>query len=174
MDKPLLAVNDLKISFAQGEGRVEAVKGVSFTVNAGETVGLVGESGSGKSITALSILQLLPENAQLSGAVQFNGEALLDFSRAQMRQIRGHKISMIFQEPMTALNPLHTVEKQIGEVLAIHLGLDRSAATAKTLELLELVGIHNAHTRLKAYPHELSGGQRQRVMIAMALACEPT
>ena len=174
MDKPLLAVNDLKISFAQGEGRVEAVKGVSFTVNAGETVGLVGESGSGKSITALSILQLLPENAQLSGAVQFNGEALLDFSRAQMRQIRGHKISMIFQEPMTALNPLHTVEKQIGEVLAIHLGLDRTAATTKTLELLELVGIHNAHTRLKAYPHELSGGQRQRVMIAMALACEPT
>ena len=109
MDKPLLAVNDLKISFAQGEGRVEAVKGVSFTVNAGETVGLVGESGSGKSITALSILQLLPANAQLSGSIEFNGEPLLDFSQAQMRQIRGHKISMIFQEPMTALNPLHTV-----------------------------------------------------------------
>ncbi len=174
MDKPLLAINDLRISFVQGEGHVEAVKGVSFTVNAGETVGLVGESGSGKSITALSILQLLAANARLSGSVEFNGEALLKFSQAQMRQIRGHKISMIFQEPMSALNPLHTVEKQIGEVLAIHLGLDRSAATTKTLELLELVGIHDAHNRLKAYPHELSGGQRQRVMIAMALACEPT
>ncbi len=174
MDKPLLAINDLRISFAQGDGRVEAVKGVSFAVNAGETVGLVGESGSGKSITALSILQLLPENARLTGTIDFNGKALLDLCQAQMRQVRGHKISMIFQEPMTALNPLHTVEKQIGEVLTLHLGMDRNAASAKTLELLELVGIHNAHTRLKAYPHELSGGQRQRVMIAMALACEPT
>ncbi|WP_163370887.1 ABC transporter ATP-binding protein [Endozoicomonas acroporae] len=174
MDKPLLAINNLRIGFQQGEHRVAAVRGVSFSVNAGETVGLVGESGSGKSITALSILQLLPENAHCSGEIAFADEALLDLSKSQMRKIRGHKISMIFQEPMTALNPLHTIEKQIGEVLAIHLGLQNSEATAKTLELLELVGIRDARNRLKAYPHELSGGQRQRAMIAMALACEPT
>ena len=174
MDNPLLAINDLRIRFQQGENSVDAVKGVSFSVNAGETVGLVGESGSGKSITALSILQLLPENAQCSGEILFANEALLNFSKSQMRKIRGHKISMIFQEPMTALNPLHTIEKQICEVLGIHLGLKNSEATEKALELLELVGIRDAKNRLKAYPHELSGGQRQRAMIAMALACEPT
>ncbi|MFK0572436.1 ABC transporter ATP-binding protein [Endozoicomonas sp.] len=174
MDKPLLAINDLRICFQQGDNNLDAVKSVSFSVNAGETVGLVGESGSGKSITALSILQLLPENARFSGSIEFNGEALLSYSKTEMRKIRGHKISMIFQEPMSALNPLHTIEKQICEVLGIHLGLKNSEATAKALELLELVGIRDASHRLKAYPHELSGGQRQRAMIAMALACEPT
>lgn len=174
MDTPLLAINDLRIGFQQGDNSVDGVQGVSFSVNAGETVGLVGESGSGKSITALSILQLLPQNAHCSGHITFANENLLELGKAQMRQIRGHKISMIFQEPMTALNPLHTIEKQICEVLAIHLGLNNSDSRAKALDLLELVGIRNAQSRLKAYPHELSGGQRQRVMIAMALACEPT
>ena len=174
MDNPLLAINDLRIRFQQGKNSVDAVKGVSFSVKAGETVGLVGESGSGKSITALSILQLLPENALCTGEVSFANEALLDLSKSQMRKIRGHKISMIFQEPMTALNPLHTIEKQICEVLGIHLGLKNSEATEKALKILELVGIRDAKNRLKAYPHELSGGQRQRAMIAMALACEPT
>lgn len=174
MDKPLLAINDLRICFQQGDSQLDAVKSVSFSVNAGETVGLVGESGSGKSITALSILQLLPENAQCSGSIEFNSEALLSYSKSEMQKIRGHKISMIFQEPMSALNPVHTIEKQICEVLGIHLGLKNSDATAKALELLELVGIRDAKDRLKAYPHELSGGQRQRAMIAMALACEPT
>lgn len=173
MDNPLLAINDLRIRFHQGEKSVDAVKSVSFSVNAGETVALVGESGSGKSITALSILKLLPENARCSGAISFANEALLNLSRSQMQKIRGHKISMIFQEPMTALNPLHTIEKQICEVLAIHLGLKNHEATARVLELLKRVGIRDAKNRLKAYPHELSGGQRQRVMIAMAIACEP-
>lgn len=173
MDNPLLAISDLRIRFQQGEKSVDAVKGVSFSVNAGETVALVGESGSGKSITALSILQLLPENARCSGAISFANEDLLNLSGSQIRKIRGRKISMIFQEPMTALNPLHTIEKQICEVLAIHLGLKNREATAEALELLKRAGIRDAKNRLKAYPHELSGGQRQRVMIAMAIACEP-
>ena len=172
-DTPLLAIDNLTISFQQGGQRTDVVKGVSLDVHPGETVGLVGESGSGKSITALSVLRLLPGNACYSGEITFNGESLLGLSSSSMRKIRGHKISMIFQEPMTALNPLHTLEKQIGEVLGIHLGLKGTAASHKTLELLELVGIKNAKSRLNAFPHELSGGQRQRAMIAMALACEP-
>ncbi|MGB0360308.1 MAG: ABC transporter ATP-binding protein, partial [Endozoicomonas sp.] len=167
------SINDLNIQFQQGDKSTEAVKHVSLHVHEGETVGLVGESGSGKSITALSVLQLLPSNAKYNGSITFNDQSLLSLSPTKMRQIRGHKISMIFQEPMTALNPLHTIEKQISEVLGIHLGLKGSEAKAKTLELLELVGIKDALNRLSAFPHELSGGQRQRVMIAMALACEP-
>ena len=173
MNRPLLQIDNLQVRFHQGDDSVHAVRGVDFTLNAGETLGLVGESGSGKSISALSILQLLPGNAQCTGSINFDGQELLDFSKDKMRTIRGHQISMIFQEPMTALNPLHTIEKQICEVLGIHLGLQNSAATQRALELLKLVGIRDAESRIKSYPHELSGGQRQRAMIAMALACEP-
>ena len=173
MNRPLLEIDNLQVRFCQGKDSVHAVRGVSFTLNAGETLGLVGESGSGKSISALSILQLLPGNAEYTGRITFDGKELLDFSKNQMRTIRGHQISMVFQEPMTALNPLHSIEKQICEVLGIHLGLQNSAASQRALELLELVGIRNAALRMKSYPHELSGGQRQRAMIAMALACEP-
>ena len=173
MTDTLLSIKDLRVGFAQGAHRVEAVRGVNLCLNAGETLGLVGESGSGKSISALSILQLLPGNAECTGEISYDGKSLLEYSKEQMRSIRGHEISMIFQEPMTALNPLHTIEKQICEMLGLHLGLQNSAASARALELLELVGIRNARQRLKAYPHELSGGQRQRAMIAMALACEP-
>lgn len=173
MNEALLTVENLKVRFRQGENSVDAVRGVGFTLHAGETLGLVGESGSGKSISALSILQLLPANAECSGRIHFNGQELLDFSKEKMRTIRGHQVSMIFQEPMTALNPLHTIEKQICEVLGIHLGLRNAEACKRALELLELVGIRDAEARMKSYPHELSGGQRQRAMIAMALACEP-
>ncbi len=170
---PLLTVNDLHVRFVQGAHIAHTVKGVSFSLEKGKTLGLVGESGSGKSITALSILRLLPDNAELYGNITVNNTSIINASDAQIRQIRGHKVSMIFQEPMTALNPLHTIEKQINETLMLHLGLPWEQATKKTLELLALVGIKQAHSRLMAYPHELSGGQRQRVMIAMALACEP-
>ncbi|WP_067518050.1 dipeptide ABC transporter ATP-binding protein [Endozoicomonas ascidiicola] len=172
-DTALLTISDLNIHFQQGSESTEVVKNVSLQVNAGETIGLVGESGSGKSITALSVLHLLAGNAKCTGRIEFNGESLLGLSPDKIRKIRGHKISMIFQEPMTALNPLHSIEKQICEVLGIHLGLTGSEAKAKALELLKLVGIKNARSRLSAFPHELSGGQRQRAMIAMALACEP-
>ena len=173
MSRPLLELNNLHVRFHQGDNPVHAVRGVSFSLNAGETIGLVGESGSGKSISALSILKLLPGNAECTGNITFDGNELLDFNKKQIRSVRGHQISMIFQEPMTALNPLHTIEKQISEVLGIHLGLQNTAAHQRTLELLELVGIRNAESRMTSYPHELSGGQRQRAMIAMALACEP-
>lgn len=181
MDRPflekspetLLDIRHLNIRFQQGEEQQEAVRDVSFSLNRGETLGLVGESGSGKSITALSILQLLPVNARCTGSIRLEDQELLGFSQDRMRTIRGHKVSMVFQEPMSALNPLHTIEKQICEVLGIHRGMQNSAASKRALELLELVGIRDARNRLKSYPHELSGGQRQRAMIAMALACEP-
>ena len=183
-DAPLLQVRDLSVTFRARPapqdapprpGDVQAVKSVSFDIAKGETLALVGESGSGKSVTALSILQLLPyPTAQHpSGSIRFAGQELVGAPEPALRQIRGARISMIFQEPMTSLNPLHTVEKQIGEVLAIHKGLGRAAARARTLELLNLVGLQNAEQRLGAYPDELSGGQRQRVVIAMALANEP-
>jgi microcin C transport system ATP-binding protein len=173
---PLLAVRDLSVSFDTPGGEVQAVRHVSLDVAAGETVGLVGESGSGKSVTALSILQLLPYPAARhpSGSVRFQGQELLGASEATLRQVRGNRIAMIFQEPMTSLNPLHTIEKQINEVLFVHKGLGRRAARARTVELLRLVGLPEAERRLDAYPHQLSGGQRQRVMIAMALANEPS
>ena len=174
MSAPLLSINHLSVSFQQGSAVVQAVNNVSLTLEKGETVGLVGESGSGKSITAMSILQLLPTNAQVSGTITFNNQDLSQLSPGDIRRIRGHQIAMIFQEPMTALNPLHTIEQQIVETLTLHLGLPPNQAAQRTLELLQRVGIQNPQQRLKAYPHELSGGQRQRVMIAMALACEPT
>jgi microcin C transport system ATP-binding protein len=169
----VLKVRDLRVGFRQ-EGRlVEAVKGVSFTVGKGETVALVGESGSGKSVTALSTVELLGRNAELSGSITYLGQEMLGASEERLRQVRGNDISFIFQEPMTSLNPLHTIERQIGESLALHQGLRNSAARARCLELLEKVGIRDAESRMGAYPHELSGGQRQRVMIAMALANGP-
>jgi microcin C transport system ATP-binding protein len=172
---PLLAVRDLSVSFDMPGGEVRAVRQVSFDVAKGQTVGLVGESGSGKSVTALSILQLLPypRARHPSGSIVFQGEELLGAAEPTLRQVRGNRIAMIFQEPMTSLNPLHTIEKQVNEVLFVHKGLDRRAARARTVELLHLVGLPEAERRLDAYPHQLSGGQRQRVMIAMALANEP-
>ncbi|KEQ15062.1 ABC transporter ATP-binding protein [Endozoicomonas numazuensis] len=173
MASPLLEIKDLEVHFHQSGSISPAVKSASFELHAGETLGLVGESGSGKSISALSILQLLPENARHKGEIVFEGKNLLTASEKEIRAVRGNQIGMIFQEPMTALNPLHTIEKQICEVLSLHLGLRPQQASQRALELLELVGIQEAAKKLPAYPHELSGGQRQRAMIAMALACEP-
>lgn len=174
-ETPLLVVDDLSVAFDVPGGPVEAVRNVSFTIKAGETLALVGESGSGKSVTALSVLQLLPypPARHPSGSILFKGEELLGASETVLRDARGNNIAMIFQEPMTSLNPLHTIDKQISEVLFVHKRMDSVAARARVLELLDLVGIKNAEQRLTAYPHELSGGQRQRVMIAMALANEP-
>ena len=171
----LLSVRDLNVSFGRGAREVQAVRGVSFDIGKGETVALVGESGSGKSVTALSILQLLPYPLahHPKGSITFRGQELIGARENRLRQIRGNDISMVFQEPMTSLNPLHTIEKQVNEVLILHKGLDHARARLRTLELLRLVGIPEPEKRLAAYPHELSGGQRQRVMIAMALANDP-
>ena len=171
----LLAIDDLGVRFGSGPDAVEAVDGVSLTIRKGETVALVGESGSGKSATALSVLQLLPYPAASHprGSIRFQGTELLGAAPGKLQEIRGDRIAMIFQEPMTSLNPLHTIARQIGETLKLHKGLDGAAATERTLELLRLVGIVEPERRLGAYPHELSGGQRQRMMIAMALANEP-
>ena len=171
----LLSVRDLSVSFDAPGGEVRAVRHVSFDIDRGETVALVGESGSGKSVTALSIVQLLsyPPARHPSGSIHFRSDELLGARERLLRVIRGNRIAMIFQEPMTSLNPLHTIEKQINEVLLVHKRLGRRAARARTLELLRLVGLPEAASRLDAYPHQLSGGQRQRVMIAMALANEP-
>jgi microcin C transport system ATP-binding protein len=172
---PLVQVRDLSVAFRQGEREVMAVDRISFDIMPGETVALVGESGSGKSVTALSILKLLPYPAARhpSGSIHFKGEELLRLSENEIRSIRGDDITMVFQEPMTSLNPLHTIEKQIGEILELHRGMTGAAARARTVELLGQVGIPDPETRLGSYPHQLSGGQRQRVMIAMALANEP-
>ena len=174
-DSLLLEVKDLSVTFGAGDKAVRAVRGVSFDIRRGETVALVGESGSGKSVTALSVLQLLPYPAAShpTGSIRFQGQELVGASTRDLLAVRGNRISMIFQEPMTSLNPLHTIERQVNEVLILHKGLSREAARKRTLELLEQVGIPEAAKRLDAYPHQLSGGQRQRVMIAMALANEP-
>ncbi|TQI75842.1 microcin C transport system ATP-binding protein [Bosea sp. AK1] len=175
MTAPLLSVEDLSVAFRQGGRETLAVDHVSFSIAKGETLALVGESGSGKSVSALSILKLLnyPAAHHPSGKVLFNGQDLIAADEDAMRQVRGNDITMVFQEPMTSLNPLHTIERQIGEILELHKGLRGEKARARTLELLDLVGIRDAKSRLDAYPHQLSGGQRQRVMIAMALANEP-
>ncbi len=174
-DPALLEVKDLSVNFGAGDKAVRAVRGVSFDIKRGETVALVGESGSGKSVTALSVLQLLPypSASHPTGSIRFQGKELVGASTRDLLAVRGNRISMIFQEPMTSLNPLHTIERQVNEVLILHKGLSREAARKRTLELLEQVGIPEAAKRLDAYPHQLSGGQRQRVMIAMALANEP-
>jgi microcin C transport system ATP-binding protein len=170
---PLLDVQNLSVSFRQDGKLTRAVKGVSFHVNRGETVALVGESGSGKSVSALSTVSLLGDSAQVEGSVTYEGQQMIGADEALLRKVRGNDISFIFQEPMTSLNPLHTIEKQLGESLALHQSLAGEAARARILELLERVGIQDAESRLGAYPHQLSGGQRQRVMIAMALANKP-
>jgi microcin C transport system ATP-binding protein len=173
--QPILQVDNLSVSFGMEEREVKAVRGASFEIGKGETVALVGESGSGKSVTALSTIQLLPYPLahHPTGSIKFNGEELVAADEDTLRRIRGNRIGMIFQEPMTSLNPLHTLEKQIGEVLFLHKKLDRVAAQARVLDLLKQVGLRDAEDRLQAYPHQLSGGQRQRVMIAMALANDP-
>jgi microcin C transport system ATP-binding protein len=171
----LLEVKDLSVAFRQGTRTTLAVDRISFNIAKGETVALVGESGSGKSVTALSVLKLLPYPAahHPTGSIRFKGEELLDRTEPEIRHVRGNDITIIFQEPMTSLNPLHTIEKQIGEILLLHQGLTGPAARARTIELLTQVGIPEPQSRLQSYPHQLSGGQRQRVMIAMALANEP-
>lgn len=171
----LIEIRDLAVEFVTGDSRQRVVENISFDIRRGETLALVGESGSGKSVTAHSILRLLPYPiaSHPSGTIRYGGEDLLKVEEKKLRSIRGNRIAMIFQEPMTSLNPLHSVEKQINEVLGLHKGLTGKDATKRTLELLELVGIPEPHKQLKALPHELSGGQRQRVMIAMALANEP-
>ena len=173
MTAPILDVRDLNVSFRQDGAVTHAVRGVSFSVARGETLAIVGESGSGKSVSALSTVGLLGDSAEVSGSVTYDGQQLIGASDRLLRQVRGNDISFIFQEPMTSLNPLHTIEKQLGESLALHQGVTGEPARARILDLLHKVGIPGAEERLRAYPHELSGGQRQRVMIAMALANKP-
>src|SRR5256886_7290704 len=175
INQPLLDVRDLSVAFHQPSGVSTAVDQISFEIKRGECVALVGESGSGKSVSALSILKLLPypTASHPSGSIRFKGRELLNLPEHEIRSIRGNDISIIFQEPMTSLNPLHTIDAQIGEILQLHSGVRGPMARARTLELLTQVGIPEPETRLKSYPHQLSGGQRQRVMIAMALANEP-
>ncbi|MGC1855863.1 MAG: ABC transporter ATP-binding protein [Pseudolabrys sp.] len=172
---PSLSIRDLSIAFGRGDREVLAVDHVSFDIRKGETMALVGESGSGKSITALSVMKLLPYPSahHPSGSIKFQGRELLTLTEAQIRHVRGNDIAIIFQEPMTSLNPLHTIEKQIREILMLHQGITGEAALARIVELLSQVGIPDPVGRLKSYPHQLSGGQRQRVMIAMALANNP-
>src|SRR5260221_13635404 len=173
--RPLLESDDLKTRFFSRDGSVRAVDGGSFHVMPGETLAIVGESGCGKSVTALSILRLVPAppGRIVSGAIHLAGRDLLGLSEAEMRDVRGNDISMIFQEPMTSLNPVLNIGRQIAETLTLHQGLDKKAALARAVDMLRLVHIPEAERRIEQYPHQLSGGMRQRVMIAMALACNP-
>ena len=171
---PLLDVIGLQTHFATPDGVVRAVEGLSFHIDAGETVAIVGESGCGKSVTSMSILRLVATPpGRIAGQIRFEGRNLLDATEAEMRRLRGDDISMIFQEPMTSLNPVLTVGRQIGETLRLHQGMNAAAAQRRAIEMLDLVGISAAPRRVREYPHQLSGGMRQRVMIAMALACNP-
>lgn len=171
----LLSVHDLKIYFHILAGTVRAVDGISFRINKGETLGVVGKSGCGKSVTALALLQLIPmpPGELVSGRAEFEGQDLLRLNNEQIRRIRGNRISMIFQEPMTSLNPVFTIGNQIKEAIQLHQGLNSKEAEEKAIEMLEMVGIPDPRRRIKEYPHQLSGGMRQRVMIAMALSCNP-
>jgi peptide/nickel transport system ATP-binding protein len=174
-EAPLVEVNDLRIAFEGDRGRVtEAVSEVGFTLGRGKTLGLVGESGCGKTVTALALMRLLPnDTARVSGSVQFEGRELLNLPERQMQDLRGNRLAMIFQEPMTSLNPSYTVGDQVGEALIRHRGLSRKGARAKAIEMLKRVRIPSPEARVDEFPHKLSGGMRQRVMIAMALACQP-
>ena len=174
MSEPLLSVEDLRVEFWTQRGTVYAVNGVSFEVARGETLGVVGESGCGKSVTALAVLGILPRAARVPGGhARFEGRDLLGLPDKQLRRVRGREIAMIFQDPMTSLNPVLTIGRQIREALEAHLGMTRDAAKARAVELLDQVGIPSARSRVSDYPHQFSGGMRQRAMIAMALACEP-
>lgn len=169
----MLEIADLRTSFVQSGEKLTVIEGVSLTVEAGETVGVVGESGCGKSVTSLSIMRLLGKNAELGGSIRFQEMELLSLKEKEMEAIRGNQIAMIFQEPMTALNPLHTIGKQISEPLRRHFKMSKQAAKERTIQLLQEVGIPRAEEIISEYPHQLSGGMRQRVMIAMAMACTP-
>ena len=171
--EPLLQLQDVQLRLPTAHGLVPALRGLSLRLEQGQSLGLIGESGCGKSLTALAIMGLLPERAQLSGSIRLLGQELVGRPDAELRRLRGARMAMVFQEPMTALNPLHTIAQQISEPLRLHQGLDARAARARALELLERVQLPRARERLDAYPHQLSGGQRQRVMISMALACGP-
>jgi peptide/nickel transport system ATP-binding protein len=173
VDTPLVEVSDLSVRFVSREATVHAVNGVSFAARRGEVLCILGESGSGKSVTLRTLMRLLPRQARVEGSVRVNGSDVLAMPSRALRDLRGGLVSMIFQEPMTALDPVYTVGQQIGETVRRHTGCDRSAARARALELLELVRIPSPERRLDAYPHELSGGLRQRAMIAMALSCNP-
>jgi peptide/nickel transport system ATP-binding protein len=172
---PLLAIDNLQVGFDGEAGRVRAVDGVSFSIAAGQTVGVVGESGCGKSVTAASILRLVPSppGVMLGGQIRFDGHDILAMKREDLAALRGREIAMVFQDPMTSLNPVFTVERQMGEVLALRFGLGRAAAAERSIAMLRTVGMPDPAARLAVYPHELSGGMKQRVMIAMALLCEP-
>jgi peptide/nickel transport system ATP-binding protein len=173
VSEPLLDVRGLSVRFDTDDGRTHAVDRLDFTLDPGEVLGVVGESGCGKTVTMMSILRLLPETATITGTALFGGLDLLAAPEERLRQIRGREISFVFQEPMTSLNPVFTVGRQVGEVLQHHLGLSKSAARARAIELLDLVHIPASGRRIDEYPHQLSGGMRQRVMIAMAIACDP-
>jgi len=170
---PLLEVTDLRVTLHTARGPADALRGVSFTLQRGDTVGLIGESGCGKSITALALMGLLPDGARVAGSIRFGGQELSTLDEDALCALRGGRIGMIFQEPMTALNPLHTIGRQIAEPLRLHKGLSAAAARAEALRLLQRVQLPQAEKRLDAYPHQMSGGQRQRVVIAIALACGP-
>jgi len=174
--KTLLEIKNLKTHFFTHEGTVKAVDGVSFKINQGETLGIVGESGSGKSVTALSVMRLIPHppGKIVGGEIYFEGKDLLKLDDKEIRKMRGKKISMIFQEPMTSLDPVFTIGHEIGEVIQLHQGLNKEEIRKKSIEILRIVGIPDVEKRIDNYPHELSGGMRQRVMIAMALSCNPT
>jgi peptide/nickel transport system ATP-binding protein len=170
---PLLEVSNLTVTLQTHRGPARAVRDVSFSLERGQTLGLVGESGCGKSITVMSLMGLLPESAKVEGSIRFDGQELTTLNDTQMGRIRGNRIGMIFQEPMTALNPVHTIGRQVAEPLRLHRGLDAGEARKQAIALLDRVGIPDAARRIDAYPHQFSGGQRQRVTIAMALACGP-
>ena len=174
MSTPLLQVKNLCTSFDVDAGEVRAVNGISFSLDKGKVLGIVGESGSGKSVTAYSIMRILVEPGKIvGGEILFNGEDIVKYSKKQMREFRGKRVSIIFQDPMTSLNPTFTIGNQLREAILLHTDRNRAEANARALEMLQLVGVNEPEKRLKQYPHELSGGMRQRVMIAMALACEP-